>query len=313
MTEPAASQLNRTPLYIALGLAVVLAVGVLVGAKLVYSTAANQPVSMTALDSPDADSAECQALLDNLPKKVLGHGRAELAEPAPAGAAAWASNSLDRVTLRCGVTLPLQYTELSMLTEDAGTKWLQIIDATPGSTMQTWYSVDTFPVVAVTMDSTAAKRADTPVAELSDAMAQLKKTDSAPNPIPLTQLAAPHAADPQCRALLPALPQDLADGYTRAALPEDYPGLLAWVKPGHEPIVVRCGVADPAGYQAGAQLNQVDEIPWFEDTLLANGTTAGTYFALGRDVNVAMSMPSSAGNAAITSVSKAIAANTTAR
>lgn len=304
----AETQVNRTPLYVALALAIVLALGVLIGAKLVYSTAANQPVTMAALDTPDASSPECEALIDALPGKLLGHKRAELAEPAPAGAAAWASNSTERVTLRCGVSLPLQYTSLSTLVPAEGVDWLQVIDATPGSTMQTWYSIGTFPVIAVTADAESMKKHDSPVEGLTDALNSLQEVDSTPHPAPLSDLAAPAANKQECTSLMQSLPASPAEGYTRAEL--DLPATAAWVKQGHEPIIVRCGVNDPENYQAGARLNQVDDIPWFEDTKLANGTTAGAYFALGRSVNVVMSMPSDAGNSAITAVTKAVSANT---
>lgn len=302
------SEFRRTPIYIALGLAIALALGVLIGAKLVYSKAANQPVTMAALDSPDASSAECAALLDALPAKLLSHKRAQIADPAPDGAAAWASNSLEKVTLRCGVSLPLQYTKLSTLIDAEGAQWLQVIDATPGSDMQTWYSINTFPTVAVTADAQSLRGNGSPVKGLAPALSHLAEKETAQNPIPLSALAAPLEKDAQCTALMQALPEAVADGYSRATVA--IPAGVAWVKQGHEPIVVRCGVEDPASYQAGAQLHQVDDIPWFEDTKLANGTTAGAYYALGRKVNVVMSMPSDAGNSAITTLSRAISANT---
>lgn len=308
MSELGDSQFKRTPIFVALALAVALVLGVLIGAKLVYSKAANQPVAMAALDSPDATSAECASLLDALPEKLLGHRRAELADPAPDGAAAWASNSLEKVTLRCGVSLPLQYTELSTLIDAEGTQWLQVIDATPGSDMQTWYSINSFPTVAVTADAASMNGQENPVKGLGDALEKLTKRTTEPNPIPLSALATPKAEDAQCTALMQAMPESVADGYARASV--NIPAGVAWVKQGHEPIVVRCGVEDPASYEAGAQLNQVDDIPWFEDTKLANGTTSGAYYALGRQVNVVMSMPSDAGNTAITTLSRAISVNT---
>ena len=96
---------HRRPLIIALVLAVLLVVGVLAGAKIVYDRAAHQPVGMSIIEAPDA--ATCGPLLDALPATLAGHPRAELADPAPEGAAAWASNSTDRITLRCGISLPL--------------------------------------------------------------------------------------------------------------------------------------------------------------------------------------------------------------
>lgn len=308
MTDPRDSQLNRTPLYIALGLALALVLGVLIGARVIYSSVANQPVALATLDSPDAGSPECAQLIDALPAKLDGHKRAELADPAPIGAAAWASSSTERTTLRCGVTLPLQYTELSQLDRAADRSWLQVVDATPGSTMTTWYSIDTFPTVAVTSEGGPVD-----LDALKGALGSVREQKSTPNPIPLTALAAPKADDKQCAGFLQALPEKLGDGYVRTTVPGQPAGMAAWTKHGQEPIAVRCGVDDPAGYRPGAQLNQVDQIPWFEDTLLANGTTSGAYYALGREVNVVLSMPIAAGNGSITTLSAVIARNTTAK
>ncbi|MDO4685356.1 MAG: DUF3515 domain-containing protein [Corynebacterium sp.] len=294
---------HRGPVLIALVLAILLVVGVLIGAKVVYQRAAQQPVHMSTIDAPDAD--QCSPLIDALPDTLAGHPRAELAEPAPHGAAAWASNSTDRITLRCGIGLPLQYTTLSETTEVAGSNWLRITDTTPGSTLETWYSVDRFPIVAVTADQQALGDADNPVRDLESAMKSLKQTKIDPNPAPLTDLEQGDASS--CEPLLDALPKQLGE-YTRssATLPEN---TVAWTAKGLEPVVLRCGVADAPGYHPGVQLQQVDEVAWFEDTTLAHGTTASTWYALGRSANVAISMPQGTGNAVIVDLSTAIARN----
>ena len=295
---------HRRPLIIALVLAVLLVVGVLAGAKIVYDRAAHQPVGMSIIDAPDA--ATCGPLLDALPATLAGHPRAELADPAPEGAAAWASNSTDRITLRCGISLPLQYTKLSETTQAAGATWLQVRDVTPGTNLATWYTVDRFPVVAVT----AFADAEDPLAGLDEAISKLAEKTFEPNPVPLADLKAGDAT--ACPQLLNALPESLGD-YRRSddATLED--NMAAWTAAGMEPIVLRCGVADAPGYQPGAQLQQVDEIPWFEDTTLSNGTTAGTWYAIGRQANVAVSMPQGAGNTALVEFSTAIERNLSER
>ena len=112
--------LNRAPLVLALILALTMVIAVLVGARVFYDRVARQPVAMSAIDSPDASSPECSTLIDRLPSSLLGHRRTDIAEPAPAGAAAWSSNSTESITLRCGVSLPLQYTTLSHTIDAAG-------------------------------------------------------------------------------------------------------------------------------------------------------------------------------------------------
>lgn len=304
------SQINRTAVYISLGLAVALVLGVIVGARYFFQQVALQPVAMTELPSPEADSPECAALVDSLPEKVLGHKRAELAAPAPAGAAAWQSSSTRRITLRCGVEMPLQYTEYTPVSSHNGAEWIRIDDATPGSSMVTWFSADRWPVVAVTTDAEGLGRADTPVDEIN--VSALPQRDLPRNPAPLSELQpATHSTDGSganaCGGLLAALPESLVEGYKR--LPENKvasPQTAVWTQLGHEPIVLRCGVNDPEHYEAGATLQQINGIPWFEDTITATGTTSSTWYALGREVNVAAFVPSGEGNEVITTLTELV-------
>lgn len=306
------SQINRTTVVVALGLAVAFVVAVLGGARYFVTKAAHQPVAMSQLDSPLADSSECSALIDALPSSLNGHRRAELAAPAPAGAAAWQSSSTERITLRCGVHMPAQYNEYSApLTFDAaGARWLRVDDATPGSTLSTWFSVDREPAVAVTADEASLGTAATPLDDLD--LSALPQKTQPPAPAPLSQLAAASGAGAAsahtCRALVDAAPESIAEGYRRLdATSADAAHTVAWIAEGKEPIVVRCGVAAPESYAAGAQLSQVNDVPWFEDTTLANGTTTSTWYALGRVTDVAASLPQSVGNEAVTNLSTLIA------
>lgn len=296
------SRSGRTAIYLSLVLAVALVLGVVIGAKLVFDRAAKQPVAMSDLPAPLADSQECADFLAGLPDELIGHDRAEIAEPAPDGVAAWASSSVERVTLRCGVDLPLQYTDYAPTREIGGVEWLLITDATPGSTLASWYTVDRSPVIAVTADEESLGRADNPVEDLG--AAALPATGHEPFPAPLSQLAAGDAA--RCEDLMANLPDSIAEGYSRIDVAD--PLTAAWTAEGLEPVVLRCGVAPPENYEPGIQLNQVNDIVWFEDTTLANGTTSSTWFALGRDVDVAVSVPQSTGNAAVVALGEAIAA-----
>lgn len=301
------SQINRTAIYVSLGLAVLLVLGAVFGARAYFDRVALQPVAMPELPAPMADSPECAQLIDALPNTLLGHNRAEIAEPAPAGTAAWQSSSVDRVTLRCGVDMPLQYTAYAQTEEIGGAKWMRINDVTPGSNLATWYTVDRSPVLAVTTDTTNLSDGESPAAALD--AAALPQADIAPHPAPLSQLAAGDNTD--CGALLNAAPESIAEGYTRTEAVSD--NTVAWVSPGFDPIVLRCGVAAPENYAPGAQLAQVNDIPWFEDVVLANGTTASTWYALGRDTDIAASLPQAESNEAITNLTNLIAEHTAAQ
>ncbi len=310
----AARGMNKTPIVIALVLSLLLTAGVLVGARVLLGPAGQQQVAMSTLPAPEAESEECAALIQSLPGSAFGHTRAQIMEPVPAGVAAWASSELERVTLRCGVDMPFQYTELAETVEVDGVTWLPVADVTAGSSLQTWYSVDRFPVVAITADDMSTDNADTPVAPFTDAVGALEQRDGEPFPAPLSQLA---AGSGNCSALIDALPPTLEVGSGEDAITYeliDDPAMaaagygddaVAWKSAGLEPIVVRCGVEPSENYEAGAVLQQINDIPWFEDTILATGTTSATWYALGRETDIAVSLPQYAGGALV-QISEAI-------
>ena len=163
------AQFNRTTIYVSLGLAVALVLGVLVGARVFFNRVALQPVAMTQLPAPEASSAECTSLIDALPSTLADLKRAELAEPAPEGAAAWQASSTERITLRCGVDAPAQYTPYAQTEDIDGARWLRVNDATPGSTLATWFTVDRSPVLAVTADTQQLRDGTAPVSGIDTA------------------------------------------------------------------------------------------------------------------------------------------------
>lgn len=301
------AQFNRTTIYVSLGLAVALVLGVLVGARVFFNRVALQPVAMTQLPAPEASSSECTSLIDALPATLADLKRAELAKPAPEGAAAWQASSTERITLRCGVDAPAQYTPYAQTEDIDGARWLRVNDATPGSTLATWFTVDRSPVLAVTADTQQLRSGAAPVAGIDTSAL----TGPAPeqHPAPLADLAAGGGAGAaSCNSLLAAAPDSIADGYTRVDAVSEQ--TVAWSAEGQDAIVLRCGVAAPENYGPGARLDQVNGVPWFEDVKLANGTTASTWYAMGRDVQVAASLPQAESNEAITNLTNLVAEHT---
>ena len=301
------AQFNRTTIYISLGLAVALVLGVLVGARVFFNRVALQPVAMTQVPAPEASSAECTSLIDALPSTLADLKRAELAKPAPEGAAAWQASSTERITLRCGVEAPAQYTPYAQTEDIDDARWLRVNDATPGSTLATWFTVDRSPVLAVTADTQQLRDGTAPVAGIDTAAL----TGPAPeqHPAPLADLAAGGGAGAaSCGSLLAAAPDSIAEGYTRVDAVSEQ--TVAWSAEGQDAIVLRCGVADPENYGPGARLDQINGVPWFEDVKLANGTTASTWYAMGRDVQVAASLPQAESNEAITNLTNLVAEHT---
>ncbi|GJN42968.1 DUF3515 domain-containing protein [Corynebacterium ammoniagenes] len=295
------TQFNRPAIYISLGLSIVLVIGVLFGTKYYFENVARQPVSVSAVDSPEASSPLCEELVANLPERFMGEKRSELVEPAPDGVAAWADISSMATVLRCGVDMPLQYTEYSQPVDIDGSNWLEVRDMTEGSSLTTWYNTDFSPAVAVTTHT------DKQPEGLSDALEVLDATAQEPRPAPLSQLSSADNAE-VCASLDDALPDTLGEDYQRMDVSEEH--TAAWSAAGREPVAIRCGVEPPAGYEAGEQLQQINDIPWFQDTTLGEGTTAGTWYALGRETDIAVSAPQDIANTALVELGDVIVANT---
>lgn len=299
--------MRRPLILLSLGLALLLVAGVLIGSKLYLKQLNNQPVALTELPSPDADSPECASLIESLPDEVAGHRRATLADPKPAGAAAWQTSSTDRVTLRCGVDAPVQFTELTSTEQIRGVEWMKVSDPTPESNLTTWFTVDRSPVVAVTADNPA--ESGSPVEDID--LSALPQADPAPGKAPLAELEASisDGSGDVCRELVAALPADLAGGYTRldvSAVDGLGENAAAWGAEGLEPVVLKCGVTPPPSYEAGAQLTQVNDVPWFEETSSNAASQATVLYALGRAAEIAVSVPVGAGDGALTNLSDAI-------
>jgi Protein of unknown function (DUF3515) len=95
------------------------------------------PLALVPLDAPDAAGPRCAALLAALPATLPSDGGLlpprPLADPAPAGARAWAAAPRPAV-LRCGLTRPAELAPDSALLEVNGVQWLRLDDAVPNPT-----------------------------------------------------------------------------------------------------------------------------------------------------------------------------------
>ena len=353
--------IGRAPIYTSLGLSLGLVAVVLAGARIIGGGAPT--VTLSDLPAEHAESAECQQLIDSLPDEVADLPRAEIAEPAPAGVAAWAAGSSDaggnyrdQVSLRCGVDTPFQYSEYShtqVVAADGAssrenssgsssdgntvTEWLEVQDQTPGSTLTTWYSTNRFPTVAVTVDrvggnaagndgagtgtagenteqdsAATSREAHKAIAQLTGATEALELRKHQPHPAPLSELTSGSSDDlAACQSLISAA----HDGFTPAEGYELYDDTakdtVAWTHPGYEPIVLRCGIAEP-DVPLGERLQQINEVPWYEDTVLADGTTASTWYPLGREVAVAVSTPQAAAQESLSRITELLKQHTAA-
>ena len=176
---------SRSPALIALAVAlpVVLVVGVIVAAVLANRIPARAPVALAPVPAPEADGADCTALLAALPSELGGgengsgdHGsyeQAELAAPAPPATRAWSGEdsddpTSDLVVLRCGLDRPLGFDVASPLTVVNGVQWFQVSGADQGIDASTWFAVDRAVYVALTVPDGSGP---TPVQVVSDTIA----------------------------------------------------------------------------------------------------------------------------------------------
>ena len=103
------------------------------------------PLALVPVDAPDAAGPQCAALLAALPDALpAGAGplpARPLADPAPAGARAWAAAPRP-VVLRCGLPRPAELAPDSALLEVNGVQWLRLDDGVPDPVVVSYIAVD---------------------------------------------------------------------------------------------------------------------------------------------------------------------------
>src|SRR5699024_10440029 len=129
------TQFNRAAIYISLVLSLAFVVRMFLGTNYYFESVARQPLSDSTIDSRDASLPVCAELVENLPDRIMEQKRSDLVEPAPDGVAAWAEIPSMATVLRCGVDMPLQYTDYSETEDIEGSQWLEVRDMTEGSTL----------------------------------------------------------------------------------------------------------------------------------------------------------------------------------
>ncbi|WP_072802177.1 DUF3515 domain-containing protein [Rhodococcoides yunnanense] len=121
---------------------------------------------------------------------------------------------------------------------------------------------------------------------------------------------APAADSEECASLLAALPASLGD-YGPTELAEPAPvGARAWALADDvsEPVVLRCGLARPEGFDVAAPLQVVNGVQWFEVSGADSGIDASTWFVVDRAVYVAVTIPGGSGPTPLQDASNAVSA-----
>ena len=110
-------------------------------------------LTVRAVPTPAAASADCSRLLSGLPGEIrTDEGllpRRVLADPVPAGTVAWGGeDGTTPLVLRCGLPRPVEGAS-APLRDVGGVDWVAIADDTPGTT--TWVTVDRAVHVGLTL------------------------------------------------------------------------------------------------------------------------------------------------------------------
>lgn len=126
-------------------------------------------------------------------------------------------------------------------------------------------------------------------------------------PLPLAHAPAPRADSAECSRLLRELPRRLDSGEhtltQRTLATPAPPAAVAWGGRGARvPVVLRCGVPRPAELSRTSKLRVVQGVQWLPVT----GSGAATWYAVDRDVYVALTVPNGASTGPIQAVSDAV-------
>ena len=126
-------------------------------------------------------------------------------------------------------------------------------------------------------------------------------------PLPVATVGQPGAGTAACKALMPALPDQLAKA-ARRSLEGGGGAIAAWGDPA---VILRCGIESPEQLTCSAYLVRVQGVYWLQ--LSDNGMDSTTYIAADRSVRIAVTLPSGSGSAAIGQLSDVVAARLPAR
>jgi hypothetical protein len=155
----------RSLLIAAVAVAVGALIAVLVVAALRQATPPQQPVAIAAAPAPKADSSECRSLIQGLPDDLADYHRVPAADPAPAGTAAWRSETGDTIIMRCGLDRPAEFVVGAPIQAVDEVQWFRVGD----ENLISWFAVDRPVYVALTLP---AGSGPTPIQLMSELIAE---------------------------------------------------------------------------------------------------------------------------------------------
>lgn len=134
------------------------------------------------------------------------------------------------------------------------------------------------------------------------------------SPVALGYVQAPLADSDACTRLVDALPESLGADSPRAPLADPAPvAAAAWRFAAQSPtapteIVLRCGLDRPSEFTVASPLQLVNDVQWFQISGADQGFEASTWFAVDREVYIALTLPTGTGPEPIQLISETIAA-----
>jgi hypothetical protein len=157
----------RGVLVAAVVVAVAAVIGVLVFATIRQKPELPRPVAIVSVPAPQAGGDACGALLAALPDQLGDYKRAEAAQPAPVGAAAWraADPNADPLILRCGLERPVDFVAGTPVQVVDDVDWFRIGD----DGRSTWITVDRPVFIGLTLPDGSGP---TPIQLISEAVAK---------------------------------------------------------------------------------------------------------------------------------------------
>ena len=160
----------RAVLLTAILVALIAVIAILVFAtKTTNGESDHSPVAIPSAPAPQADSPSCRELIAALPDALGTFKRAEVMQPAPAGAAAWREpTSTEPVIMRWGMDRPAEFVVGSPIQVVNDVQWFQLVDKHSDSS--TWISVDRPVYVILTLPQQSGP---SPIQSLSDVIAKV--------------------------------------------------------------------------------------------------------------------------------------------
>ncbi|UWW08062.1 DUF3515 domain-containing protein [Mycolicibacterium brumae] len=124
------------------------------------------PVPVATVPAPQAESPDCAKLLDAVPDQLGDYETAEIADPAPAGVAAWRDSGEFPVIMRCGLDRPGDFVVGSPIQQVDDVGWFRVAEGD----RVTWYAVDRPVYVALTLPDGSGPA---PIQQLSRVIAEV--------------------------------------------------------------------------------------------------------------------------------------------